>query len=64
MPQVNVRRMKALGVTGAERLASLPNVPTFDEMPGLKGYSSMVSWTGIFAPAARRRPWSRASTRN
>ena len=26
-------------------------MPAFDEIPGLKGYS-MVSWTGIFAPAA------------
>ena len=48
---VNGGRLKALGVTGSKRLDALPNVPAFDEMPGLKGYS-MVSWTGIFAPAA------------
>ena len=48
-------KLKALGVTGTKRLASLPNVPTFDEMPGLKGYS-MVSWTGIFAPARTPAP--------
>jgi tripartite-type tricarboxylate transporter receptor subunit TctC len=51
IPQLNSHRLKALGVTGDKRLEALPNVPTFDEMPGLKGYS-MVSWTGIFAPAA------------
>lgn len=51
IPHVNGNRLKALGVTGSQRLDALPNVPTFDEMPGLKGYS-MVSWTGIFAPAA------------
>lgn len=51
IPHVAGGRVKALGVTGSKRLESLPNVPTFDEMPGLKGYS-MVSWTGIFAPAA------------
>jgi len=51
IPHVAGGRVKALGVTGPKRLESLPNVPTFDEMPGLKGYS-MVSWTGIFAPAA------------
>ncbi|GAC1389786.1 MAG: tripartite tricarboxylate transporter substrate binding protein [Variovorax sp.] len=50
IPHVNGNRLKALGVTGSKRLAALPNVPAFDEMPGLKGYS-MVSWTGIFAPA-------------
>ncbi len=51
IPHVNGNRLKALGVTGSKRLDALPNVPAFDEMPGLKGYS-MVSWTGIFAPAA------------
>ncbi|MGR4867553.1 Bug family tripartite tricarboxylate transporter substrate binding protein [Variovorax sp. LARHSF232] len=44
-------RLKALGVTGGQRLQSLPQVPAFSEMPGLKDYS-MVSWTGIFAPVA------------
>ncbi|HSV60307.1 MAG TPA: tripartite tricarboxylate transporter substrate binding protein [Variovorax sp.] len=51
IPHVNGGRLKALGVTSAKRLDALPQVPAFDEMPGLKGYS-MVSWTGIFAPAA------------
>lgn len=51
IPHVTGGRLKALGVTSAKRLDALPNVPAFDEMPGLKGYS-MVSWTGIFAPAA------------
>ncbi|MCW5237398.1 Bug family tripartite tricarboxylate transporter substrate binding protein [Verminephrobacter eiseniae] len=50
IPHVNGKRLKALGITGTKRLAALPNVPAFDEMPGLKGYD-MVSWTGIFAPA-------------
>lgn len=50
IPHVTGKRLKALGVTGTKRLAALPNVPTFDEMPGLKGFD-MVSWAGIFAPA-------------
>jgi tripartite-type tricarboxylate transporter receptor subunit TctC len=50
IPQVQAGRMKALGVTGPTRLEALPQVPAFAEMPGLKGYS-MVSWTGLFAPA-------------
>ncbi|MBK6009185.1 tripartite tricarboxylate transporter substrate binding protein [Ramlibacter ginsenosidimutans] len=49
VPQVLGGRMRALGVTGPARLDSLPNVPAFSEMPGLKGHV-MVSWTGIFAP--------------
>ncbi|MET0209072.1 MAG: tripartite tricarboxylate transporter substrate-binding protein, partial [Burkholderiaceae bacterium] len=48
-------KLKALGVTGTRRLESLPGVPTFDEMPGLKGYT-MVAWTGIFAPARTPAP--------
>ncbi|MFC5609781.1 Bug family tripartite tricarboxylate transporter substrate binding protein [Variovorax soli] len=51
IPHINGGRLKALGVTSAKRLDALPNVPAFGEMPGLKDYS-MVSWTGIFAPAA------------
>lgn len=48
-------KLKALGVTGTKRLESLPNVPTFDEMPGLKGYAP-VAWTGLFAPAQTPAP--------
>jgi tripartite-type tricarboxylate transporter receptor subunit TctC len=50
VPQVASGRLKALGVTGPARLDALPQVPAFGEMPGLEGYS-MVSWTGLFAPA-------------
>ena len=50
VPQVTGGRLHALGVTGPTRLQSLPDVPAFAEMPGLKGYE-MVSWTGVFAPA-------------
>ncbi|MCZ2105708.1 MAG: tripartite tricarboxylate transporter substrate binding protein [Comamonadaceae bacterium] len=50
IPNVNGGRLKALGMTGSQRLEALPQVPAFGEMPGLKGYS-MLAWTGIFAPA-------------
>lgn len=49
IPHVNGKRLKALGITGSQCLPALSQVPTFNEMPGLKGYD-MVSWTGIFAP--------------
>ncbi|MDA7415083.1 tripartite tricarboxylate transporter substrate binding protein [Xenophilus arseniciresistens] len=55
IPHVAGGRLKALGVTGSERLQALPQVPAFGEMPGLKGYS-MLSWTGIFAPARTPAP--------
>jgi tripartite-type tricarboxylate transporter receptor subunit TctC len=50
IPQITGGRMHALGVTSPVRLDALPQVPALGELPGLKGYS-MVSWTGIFAPA-------------
>jgi tripartite-type tricarboxylate transporter receptor subunit TctC len=50
VPQIAGGRLRALGVTGPARLDALPQVPAFAEMPGLKDYS-MVSWTGVFAPA-------------
>ena len=50
IPHVKNHSMKALGVTSRERLEALPDVPAFDEMRGLEGYS-MLSWSGIFAPA-------------
>jgi len=55
IPQVQAGRVKALGVTGPSRLESLPQVPAFSELPGLQGYS-LVSWTGIFAPAGTPAP--------
>ncbi|HYP84311.1 tripartite tricarboxylate transporter substrate binding protein [Variovorax sp.] len=55
LPHVSSGRLKALGVTSAQRLETLPQVPAFGEMPGLKGFS-MLSWTGLFAPAGTPAP--------
>ena len=46
-------RLKALGVSGAKRSTSLPDVPTFIES-GLDGFV-VDSWVGIFAPAKTPR---------
>src|SRR5262249_45507079 len=51
---VRTNRLVALGVPGAKRSSSLPEVPTFQES-GLDGFD-VSSWTGIFAPAATPRP--------
>jgi tripartite-type tricarboxylate transporter receptor subunit TctC len=47
--QVQAGKLKALAVTGTQRLAALPNVPTASEA-GLKGFE-LDSWFAIYAPA-------------
>jgi len=46
--QIKGEKIKVFGVTSKARLASLPNVPTFDES-GMKGFSVGV-WHGLWAP--------------
>jgi tripartite-type tricarboxylate transporter receptor subunit TctC len=50
VPQVKAGKVKALAVTGAERLAELPDVPSMAEA----GYPNvdMQGWSGIFMPVA------------
>jgi len=50
LPQIKAGKVRALAVTGAARLADLPDVPTLAEA-GVKGYES-TGWFGIVAPAA------------
>jgi tripartite-type tricarboxylate transporter receptor subunit TctC len=49
MAHVNSGRLRALAVTGAKRLPSLPRIPTLDEA-GVKGFDAS-GWYGIVAPA-------------
>lgn len=56
LPQIKAGRLKALAVTGAQRVAALPNVPTIAES-GYPGFEVTV-WVGLLtsakAPAAVR----------
>jgi tripartite-type tricarboxylate transporter receptor subunit TctC len=52
-PHIKAGRLKALAVTGSERAASLPNVPTMIEA-GLSGYE-VIGWFGFWAPAGTPR---------
>jgi tripartite-type tricarboxylate transporter receptor subunit TctC len=49
VPQVKSGRLRALGVTGAKRLPTLPELPTIAEA-GVPGYES-VGWFGLLVPA-------------
>lgn len=49
LPYVNSGKLRALAVTGSQRVAALPEVPTVAES-GLPGYE-YETWTGICAPA-------------
>ena len=53
-PQVKAGKLKALVVTGREREAALPNVPTAHEsgLPGVQG----EAWIGVVAPAGTPSP--------
>ena len=48
-PFIDAGRLRALAVTGAQRNAATPTVPTFDEA-GLSGVD-VVSYWGMYAPA-------------
>jgi tripartite-type tricarboxylate transporter receptor subunit TctC len=54
VPQVKAGKVKALAVTGPERSAELPDVPSMPEAgyPGI----DVHLWSGIFAPAATPAP--------
>lgn len=49
-PLVQQKKLVGLGVTSAQRIASIPEVMTFGESPELKGFD-LNTWTGLFVPA-------------
>lgn len=49
LPQAKQGKVRLLGITSPARLASTPDLPTFQEQ-GLAGFESRV-WSGLFAPA-------------
>jgi tripartite-type tricarboxylate transporter receptor subunit TctC len=49
LPLIRQGRLRALGVTSAERAPQLPATPAVRETPGLEGYD-MTLWYGFLAP--------------
>jgi tripartite-type tricarboxylate transporter receptor subunit TctC len=54
VPQVKGGQTRALAVTGAQRLAELPDVPSMSEL-GLPDVDTQL-WSGFFAPAGTPQP--------
>jgi tripartite-type tricarboxylate transporter receptor subunit TctC len=56
-PHIQSGKLRAIAVTSAKRLASLPDVPTVAES-GIKGLGDfeVVSWQAIFVPAGTPAP--------
>jgi tripartite-type tricarboxylate transporter receptor subunit TctC len=50
---INSKKLRAVAVISTERIATLPNTPTFSEA-GLKNFS-YNAWFGLFAPAGTPR---------
>jgi tripartite-type tricarboxylate transporter receptor subunit TctC len=50
LPHVNAGKLRALAVTGRNRTAILPDMPTVHES-GVAGYE-VATWSGVLAPAA------------
>lgn len=54
IPQIKGNRLRALGVTSAQRMPILPDVPSIDEA-GVKGYD-MGYWFAAYVPAGTPAP--------
>jgi tripartite-type tricarboxylate transporter receptor subunit TctC len=52
--QIKSGKVKALGVTSAKRVPSLPDIPTLQEQ-GLKGFEVGI-WHGLYAPKGTPKP--------
>jgi tripartite-type tricarboxylate transporter receptor subunit TctC len=53
-PHIKADKLRALGVTSAKRLASLPEIPTVAEQ-GLPGFEAL-QWFGVLAPVGTPKP--------
>ena len=54
LPALEGGQVRALAVTSRERLPSLPQIPTVDEV-GLPGFE-MTAWAAVYVPAGTPRP--------
>jgi tripartite-type tricarboxylate transporter receptor subunit TctC len=55
LPLIRDGKLRAVGVTSAQRMPQIPDVPALAEGPGLAGYE-LLNWFGLFAPAKVPQP--------
>src|SRR5215510_5268089 len=55
IPLIKAGRLKAFGVTGAQRSPSMPDLPTVAEAANLPGFAA-AAWYGVVAPAGLAKP--------
>jgi tripartite-type tricarboxylate transporter receptor subunit TctC len=55
-PYLETGRLRALAVTGEQRMATLPNVPTFTEAGFPDAEYRMLGWIGLLVPLATPAP--------
>ncbi|RYJ03774.1 MAG: tripartite tricarboxylate transporter substrate binding protein [Acetobacteraceae bacterium] len=55
LPHIQGGRVKALGVTSAQRMPQVPDLPTVAEAAGLPGFE-VLGWAGLIAPAGTPAP--------
>jgi tripartite-type tricarboxylate transporter receptor subunit TctC len=55
LPHIQGGRVKALGVTSAQRMPQLPDLPTVAEAADLPGFE-ILGWAGLIAPAGTPAP--------
>ncbi|EHM00049.1 hypothetical protein HMPREF9946_02743, partial [Acetobacteraceae bacterium AT-5844] len=55
LPLIRDGKLRVVGVTSAQRMPQIPDVPALTEGPGLAGYE-LLNWFGLFAPARTPQP--------
>lgn len=51
LPNLKAGKLKALAVTQAKRSPLVPDIPTVEEVTGIKGLEVFTTWYGLLAPA-------------
>lgn len=56
MPNLKAGKLRGLAVTQEKRSPLAPDIPTVEEVTGIKGLTAYTTWYGLLAPAATPTP--------